>query len=205
MPDTDVLADAFAAFTDQAAAEITTPGVAAVRRTIRRRRTRHTAITAFVLIAALLGAGTAWRGLRSPGVAPAGPTVTKARYLEQLRKEAVAALPAVHNVLTSDSTAVLGNYTNPSRDLHTPNGPISVYFSCFGVGDVVVKVAIDGETTTISVGCTNAPGASSWHVQPFNGPGYLFVHLQPNDMCIGRCAFAYQVADGPDQTGYVKK
>ena len=202
MPDTDVLAEAFADFAERAGREVISPGAGAVRRTVRHRRARRTVATAFALVLAVVGGVAIWGRPDSRGPVLANPA---AQRLEPLRVQAVDALPSVRSVLTSDSLALLGNYTDPERDVATPNGPVTVYFTCVGSGVVTFEISIGGGTATTEVGCSSAPGASSWHVQELEGPGYLFVHLRPDSVATGQSAFAYTVVDGPDQTGVHKR
>jgi hypothetical protein len=195
MADTDVLADAFAAFTDRVGVEIISPGPAAVRQTIRHRRARGTvsivAVLALVAVGVLAGTRTS-TGTASPS-RPAGA-------LETLRVRLVNALPHLPGgfVIASDSAAMIGaHYTNPARDFPSAQtGPVTLYFACMGDGGLNIQVNTRASGWSGDFGCvSDDPGVP----EPFviqTGGGYLYVEIASAGGCVGTCAFAYEIVGG---------
>jgi hypothetical protein len=196
MPDTDVLAAAFASFADGAGADITSPGSAAVRQTVRHRRSRRAVVTALALVAVLAGGIATW-GRAGPGhhgsdsadwIQHPEPAAT----LEAYREEAVNAMPRTGSALTSDSAAITGlHYTNPARDFpDVANGPVTIYFACVGTGSLSINVHVRGSSWSGDYGC-NDDGIGVVDGFAFGTEGgYLYVEISAVSTCVRRCSFA---------------
>ncbi|MEU8074904.1 hypothetical protein AB0B31_05595 [Catellatospora citrea] len=212
------LADAFFQFRMQVPDEIVVPGVPAVRRAVRRRRTARVsavaALTALVLAAG--GYSAAQRGAAAP-VEPAAPSTSPSPTAlagptlgpDQLQQLGVKALErlglkpeklrrgAVYGpVAAADSSGhALGTAEHP-----LPAGRYTLFSVCRGVGRLTVTWRADGGQGTMEAQCTdpsdkrNYNAASRVEVK-LQAPGLITLSVSGDHLARGRSGFAVMVND----------
>jgi len=205
VPDTDVLAEAFADFAERAGREVISPGSRAVRRTVRHRRARRSVVTAMALVLVLAGGLAVWPRVGSGRGGSTSSTVHRdsAATLEAYREQAVNALPHLSGpfIYATDSAAIVGpRYTNPARDFKdVAPGSVTIYIVCAGTGSLTIDVNVAGSAGTADVACTSGGGSKiEKFAVPTDDGGYLFVQITASPDCVGMCSFAYEIAQTTD-------
>jgi hypothetical protein len=209
---TEPLAKAFFTFRLEAPAEITVPGSAAARRTVRRRRTARLATLSLAIVTAIAGigyvGGLAGGADNQPAhTSPAPVSATSSGYgslrnastLGQLGETAAQRL--AHETDRQRPSLISGPLPTASSSglsyamggkAPFPAGVYSVHSVCAGEGRVVIRWSAPGAEGAVTVTCGAEPVMTPLQLSE---AGTIELHVTPNEQAAGRAGFAVYVSD----------